>query len=704
MKKLYPLLIAVFSASLSFGQNWCGTDAHLEEQDAANPGLIQHLHEQMARVASGQAYSSGGDRAAPYLIPVVVHVIHAGGDDNISYDQILSGIDQLNEDFNRLNADTIDTRNTAEAPFLPVAADLQISFELAKLDPNGDCTNGVERRYSPGVAVSADDNCKDWDTGGLDAWYRNDYFNIWVVQTIESGGAGVTLGYAELPYWPPGSTFGVVIRSDYFGTIGTASGDRTLTHEVGHCLGLLHTFQGGCHSSDCTDNGDYMCDTPPVDEAHWSCSTTQNYCGIPAGDPYGFDAYDQFENYMSYSPCQNMFSTDQMNQIHSNLDGMSMYIALTSASNLVDAGVGLPPVLCAAEFSSDLQTICAGNSISYTDMSYFNVTGWTWTFEGGTPGTSTAENPTITYNTGGTYDVTLEVTDGSSTVSQTFTNYVTVLATPGAPLPYKEGFESYTAIPDGNNFTVQNDDGGVTWDLLDDPAIAYGGDKCVWLDNFGEFGNSNDELISGTIDLSGVDPTDDMVFYFYYAYVKRSASNSEALKFYVSKDCGATWALRKNISGDNLSDSTQAFPFEPATAANWNKVTVTNINDPYYVDNFRYKFVFENDGGNNIYIDNINLYPASMTDLVEPDVLTHLSVYPNPASDQVSVELFSLDGQDYLIELYSTLGQKIATLYNGQFTKGFQTVNYSTAHLPKGVYVIKVATAGNLRSIKLIKE
>ena len=292
--------------------------------------------------------------------------MHEGGDENISYEQIESAVDQLNEDFNRLNADATDTRNTVNAPFEPVAADFEISFELAKLDPNGDCTNGVERKYAPGATNNADDDAKHNSTGGLNAWNRNDYFNIWVVKSIASSGGGVTLGYAEFPYFHT-SNFGVIIRSDVVGTIGTASGDRTLTHEVGHCLGLLHTFQGGCHSGPCDENGDIICDTPPVDEAHWSCVDSQNHCDMPSGDFFGYDVYDQWENYMSYAPCQNMFSEGQKALVHYNMEDIGMFVNLTDPDNLDDAGVGLPDVLCQADFSASQTTVCTGTSIDFFD-------------------------------------------------------------------------------------------------------------------------------------------------------------------------------------------------------------------------------------------------------------------------------------------------------------------------------------------------
>ncbi|HRP60405.1 MAG TPA: M43 family zinc metalloprotease [Vicingus sp.] len=87
---------------------------------------------------------------------------------------------------------------------------------------------------------------------------------------------------------------------------------RTLTHEIGHCFNLYHTFQSGC-GSNCGSSGDLCCDTPPVSTSSGSCNTSENTCSNDANgaDPYGTDVLDQIENYMSYNSCQNMFSLDQ---------------------------------------------------------------------------------------------------------------------------------------------------------------------------------------------------------------------------------------------------------------------------------------------------------------------------------------------------------------------------------------------------------
>ena len=67
-----------------------------------------------------------------------------------------------------------------------------------------------------------------------------------------------------------------------------------------------------------------------------------------------------------------------------------------------------------------------GESVHFLDMSTGNATSWNWTFEGGTPATSTEQNPVITYNKAGSYAVTLTVGDGNTTSTATRQAYVNV--------------------------------------------------------------------------------------------------------------------------------------------------------------------------------------------------------------------------------------------------------------------------------------
>jgi len=111
-------------------------------------------------------------------------------------------------------------------------------------------------------------------------------------------------------------------------------------------------------------------------------------------------------------------------------------------------------------FSSDNDEICAGSSVNFYDES-FGATSWNWTFEGGTPATSTEQNPTVVYNTAGVYDVSLEISDGNNTISLTKPDYITVVVLPAQP-----------DIPEGDQTLCQGENTDYTTNAVDD-ASSY---------------------------------------------------------------------------------------------------------------------------------------------------------------------------------------------------------------------------------------
>jgi hypothetical protein len=201
-----------------------------------------------------------------------------------------------------------------------------------------------------------------------------------------------------------------------------------------------------------------------------------------------------------------------------------------------------------------------------------------------------------------------------------------------------------------------------------------------------------------------VDAADDIIFNFDYAYRKRYTTNDEWLKFYISKDCGTTWVLTKNIHGDDLSSVLSTSSYTPQSDEDWYTVDITNISSDYYESDFRFKFVFESDNGNNIYIDNINLYPSSMAGIVEVDEVTTLNVYPNPTTDITNIQIAGVEGQEYSITVLNGMGQQVHNVYQGGLTDGLNTFEYNTSDLAKGIYIVRIESEGKLQTVKLIKE
>ncbi|OIQ36007.1 MAG: hypothetical protein BM555_03535 [Crocinitomix sp. MedPE-SWsnd] len=680
----------------------CENNVEMKKVFLQNPELeAQHIIDQANFENEYQQFLQDYDPYArsSYTVPVVVHVVHENGSENISDEQIYDAILRINEDFTMTND---DGSNTIPA-FTSIIGNADVEFVLATRDPSGNCHKGITRTYVAGAGEHDVGDNGDVRTAVQSAhgnWPQNKYMNIFIVKKFTSTGGGITLGYTNTPgnwYNQSGMGGSIYMDNTAVGSIGTSTSSyrHVLSHEVGHWLNLSHTW-GGSNSpgeaANCGDD-DGVTDTPNC-EGSFSCNTSSNTCG----------SLDNVQNVMDYAGCRTMFTQGQAARVQTALNSSTAgRNNLWTASNLAATGTDAPGDICEAEFSSNYKYICAGQSVDFYDESFHNVQTRSWIFTGGTPATSSDENPVITYNTPGVYPVSLTVSDGSNDVSSTENNFVIVLADPGKSLPYSEGFETISNIPDDENWMIVDQAGSDPW-ILTSTAGSQGSQKSAKLLNYNNSESSDDELISGTIDLSGVDPSDDMIFTFDYAYRKRTSSNDEWLKFYISKDCGETWVLRKNIHDDDLSSVTASSSYTPAGDDDWYTVDITNISSSYYEADFRFKFVFESDNGNNIYIDNINMYPSSMSDVVEKKEATTLNVYPNPVTDITNIQLSAVDGQDYNVSVLNGMGQQVASIYQGTLAKGLNNFEYNTSELAKGIYIVRIESEGNVQTVKLIKK
>jgi PKD repeat protein len=714
---LAGILFAFTGTSFGQSNNWCGTDGHTHQLMQDNNIDAQQLHERVMRIVE---HTPSQNRVGPYTIPVVFHILHDNGIGNISQIQLQSALDVLNEDYNRLNADSVNWRNTANAPFQPNVGNVQITFKLAKRDPNNNCTNGIVRVNAPHLTYNAGDDVKNGSIGGSDSWDVDKYMNIWVVNSIEgSGGTGTTLGYATLPYLGINANTGIVVRHDFIGKngVGTSNSDgRTLTHEGGHYLGLLHTFQGpffggtsGCHTTDCNQNGDYICDTPPADIATFTCNLNLNTCTgtPPLNSVYATDVNDMIENYMSYDECQNMFSDGQKNRIWSVLDSASFpeYNNLVSASNATFTGINLPDVLCTADFVADNHIICAGETVNFSDESFNLVTSRTWSFPGGTPSSLTDSVVSVVYSTPGIYDVSISVTDGVTTVDSSRTGYIIVLDNPGNRDSLADSFEDYTVFPDYDKW-VNESAFSNTFEITSSASVT--GTKSLKLPIHGFSGIRVDELISGVYDFSTAPVDSNFYINYKYAY-KNSTSNSSSgtnyLKLFISLDCGETWLARQSIIGSNFGNGVSATDFTP-TATDWIEEELELPVPAIASSNFRFKFVISTEDAGNFYLEDVNVYVSDQTHLNTSELIedNQIQMYPNPANNKVTLD-FSLRSAEYAgIDLIDLSGRKVKTLWANQKIDKNEKLSFNVSAIQEGVYFVRIYIRDHYIVRKLVIE
>lgn len=320
MKKTFTLLalICLIGGAVAQSAEKCGT-MELHRRQVQNPDVAgRYAAAQQAAAAWRANHASQRTTLDSLLtIPVVVHVLYKNANQNISMEQIQSQIRILNEDYRRQNADTVNT----VAVFDSIAADIQVEFCLAALDPDGQPTDGVTRTSTTGGQLLGwfspiFEDAKFDSTGGHDAWPADQYLNIWVCETFPG-----LLGYAQFPGGDP-LTDGVVISYQAFGDMGTvtapSTGGRTTCHEVGHWMGLFHIWGD---DQDCTGS-DSIFDTPNATVASSSdCQVGRNTCSNEDSYWGAYDPEDMVQNYMDYShdTCMNMFSLGQKARMHSFL-------------------------------------------------------------------------------------------------------------------------------------------------------------------------------------------------------------------------------------------------------------------------------------------------------------------------------------------------------------------------------------------------
>ena len=639
-----------------------------------------------------------------YRIPVVIHVIHDGESEgqggNISDAQILSQIQVLNLDYRRLNGDTI---NTPEI-FKPVAADTHIEFVLAERDPDGQETDGILRVQGTKSEWNASSSSDNSELKALSMWPPENYLNIWITNLANN-----YLGYAQYPITSlPGSvppfdreTDGVVIHYMAFGSrtygafnlFNSYDRGRTTTHEVGHYLGLRHIWGDvvGC------DGTDYCNDTPQAYDSYSSCINV---------DSFTCDSEDMYQNFLDYSydRCMNIFTGDQMLRMRIVLENSPRRFSLLSSpglnppagdQNLIVVREIISPtnITCENMFQSSISVQNSGSNdiTSYTVNLVLDELEYNIEMEGDTITPGSVRVLDLTSQTGmielddGQYYLKAGILSPNGVDTMDLSEFDVekyFLANSQEDIaPSIEKFEA-TGF-DMTLWSVYNPDNELTWELEDVPVnLEENRAAVIRMYDYLKIAET-DWLVSPVLDLRNAEVAN-ITFDFSYAL---GAITEDILELRLSTDCGESWPFTIfSASGEQLVTGTTDGPWLPTGSAEWKK-GFADLEQFAGNEQVRLAFITTNLNGNNLFLDNIEMFITGFTQditLEENSILAH----PNPSDgSNFYVTVKTDERQDVIMQIVDMTGkviyiQELDNVLN-------QTFEIDLVQARSGIYILK---------------
>lgn len=698
MQKLsFFLTLGVFiSLTMSAQQTeFCGTDEAYQKLVEQNPELIQAEKDYEKAIQHYLRYNhpKDGDNEV-LIIPVVFHILHEYGNENISDAQVYDAVNIMNRDFRKLNADT----NLINTEFKNIAADVRIEFRLANIAPDGSCTNGINR-----IATSMTNRGSDYEAK-FEQWQRSQYLNIWVAKNLDSGVAGFSM-YPSSVVDPFNSKLdGIMLRHNYTGSIGTSnqSRERTLTHEVGHYLNLAHPW-GSTNDPgvDCNDDG--VEDTPITKGwSHCPNHADSDVC-VPG-------VFENYQNYMDYSYCTYMFTAGQADRMRATLASSVAYRSnLVSLENNTITGVAGEATVCTpkVDFYANKNTryVCVGETIKFhPKIANAAAETYAWSFPGANTETSNDVEPSVSYTTEGWKTVTL--TAGNSSGTGSFTNEYAIYVY-GESITTEQFVETFENENQVNSQWVVGHthdnklSNGVNWQWSPIGCLEPGSMKLNIYDNPTP---EKYEFISPKLNLEG---KAGQFLSFKYAFATQQFNPMDvSLNFRVlaTTDCGKSRSVKLTINNpaDILTAGNFAeMDFVPNQTALW-KTAVTELDNSIALDGTQFIFeVTSNFGENNFYIDDINV--GSFIVSTEDEEIVHtLNLYPNPANNHTHLD-FTINRPSTMdISIYDLTGKQVKSIASANYPAGLHTLEIATDDLSAGAYIVHLKGDEINKSIKLM--
>lgn len=630
-KRLTIFLLIALLGTITFAQesNYvrCYTMENLDRLKSMDPRLESQMDLNESRLQ--EIINSGlAKREAEnvYVIPTVVHVVYRTSAQNISDNMVLSQIRVLNEDFRKM-VGTPGYNND------DVGSNTNIVFRLAQVDPDGNPTTGITRKQTTVTTFGLNDQVKFESSGGVNAWPRDKYFNIWVCNIT-----GGILGYAQFPNSGSANTDGVVILYSAFGFNSPAAPynkGRTATHEVGHWLGLYHIWGDGPCGVD-----DLVSDTPESDAANFNCPTGHTSCG----------SVDMIENYMDYTNdlCMNIFTDGQTQRMSATNIGFRSSLFNDPPFSTKEIHI---TVTDASRDLSHKQVVTFGiddNASSGLDVGFGEVSL-----------ASSIESGFFDarfINPGDNTKASLMDLRSSSSMMET---WELVFQSPSSSYPFTFEWDQ-TKFPEGS-FRLQDQSGSIDVDMKSNSSYVLTNDSVGKL------------FIVYQNDLIPVELT---------AFTANAAGSNVTLNWTTATETNNEgYEIQRRVISENQSSEWQRVSFiagKGTTARTSNYTYTDNLNN---VNGSKVEYRLKQ-----VDYDGTVNYSQVVEIEVVPSVYVLEQNYPNPFNPSTTLRYSLPYNSNVKVAVYNSLGESVAILVNGQQTSGFYEINFDASNLTSGMY------------------